>query len=144
MRHAGSIAPMALLLFGCSLAGCTQTTGPGPAAVIVATEPTGTLVVSWTIELHADRNACAAAAVSTVRVHLTTAGGSDGGTYEEVCPAFSTSIDLVPATYQGTAVLLDAMGAARTSPVPLQAFTILGGDVITTPVDFTVTTFMPN
>jgi len=115
-----------------------------PTAVIVATEPTGTLVVSWTIELHADRNACAQAGVTNIRIHLTTAGGADGGTYEDACTAFTTSIQLAPDTYQGTAVMLDAMGAARTSLVPLQSFTILGGDVITTPIDFAIMTFTPN
>jgi hypothetical protein len=115
-----------------------------PTAVIAATEPTGTLVVSWTIELHADRNACAQAAASNIRIHLTTAGGADGGTYEDACTAFSTSIQLAPDTYQGTAVMLDAMDAARSSVEPLQSFTILGGDVIATPIDFSIATFTPD
>ena len=140
MRRAGSIAPIALLLWGCSM-----DTGPvPPPVVIVATEPTGTLLVSWTIELHADSAACTQAEVSTIRIHLTTAGGADAGTYEDACKAFSTSIRLEPDTYRGSAVLLDPMGTTRTSLTDLQSFTILGGDVITIPIDFSVTTFTPN
>ena len=142
MRRAGSIAPIALLLWGCSM-----DTGPvPPPVVIVATEPTGTLVVSWTIELHADSAACTQAAVSTIRIHLATAGGADAGTYEDACKAFSTSIRLAPDTYLGSAVLLGGggQGTTRTSLVELQSFTILGGDVITIPIDFSVTTFTPN
>lgn len=141
MRRTGSIAPvaLALLLFGCSV-----TTGPAPAAVILGTESTGTLVVSWTIALNADRDACTHAAVTTVSIHLATTRGADAGTYSQDCTAFSTSIRLAPETYQGSAVLLDAMGRARTSAVTLQSFTILGGDVITTPIDFSIATFTPN
>ena len=142
MRRAGSIArglALALLLFGCSV-----TTGPVPTAVIIATESTGTLVVSWTIELNAAPDACTHAAATTVSIHLVTTGGADVGTYSQDCTAFSTSIRLPPETYLGSAVLLDATGRARTSAVQLQSFTILGGDVITTPIDFSITTFTPN
>lgn len=139
MRRAGSIAPLALLLLGCATA-----TGPVPEAVVLGTESTGTLVVMWTIGLHTDRNACAREAATTIRIHLTTAGGADAGTYEDTCTAFSTSLRLDPATYQGSAVMLDARGATRTSNVPLQSFTVLGGDVITTSIDFSITTFTPN
>lgn len=142
MRRAGSIArglALALLLFGCSV-----TTGPAPAAVILGTESTGTLVVSWTVELNAAPDVCTRAAVTAVSIHLATTRGADVGTYSQDCAAFSTSIRLPPETYQGSAVLLDAAGRARTSAVQLQSFTILGGDVITTPIDFSIATFTPN
>jgi hypothetical protein len=142
MHRAGWIArelALALLLFGCSV-----TTGPVPTAVILGTESTGTLVVSWTIELNAAPDTCTHAAVTAVSIHLVTTGGADVGMYSQDCTAFSTSIRLPPETYQGSAVLLDATGEPRTSSVQLQSFTILGGDVITTPIDFSIATFTPN
>jgi hypothetical protein len=142
MRRAGSIArglTLALLLFGCSV-----NTGPVPATVILGTESTGTLVVSWTIGLNASPDACTHATVTAVSIHLATTGGADVGTYSQDCTAFSTSIRLPPETYQGSAVLLDAAGRARTSSVHVQSFTILGGDVITTPIDFSIATFTPD
>jgi hypothetical protein len=140
MRRARSLAPMALLL----LMGCSTTGGPVPTAVIVATEPTGTLVVSWTLELRADAEACSADGVRSVRIHLTTAAGSDGGTYEDACTAFSTSISLAPDTYRGSAVLLDPLGTPVTAATTVPVFTVLGGDVISVPLDFAVATFTPN
>ena len=142
MRRTGSIALVALLLLlPCA---CTVTTTPMPTPVILGTEPTGTLVVSWTIERHDDHDACARAGATAVSIHLTTTAGADAGTYGQDCTTFSTSIRLGPETYAGTALLVDALGRARTSVVTLDSFTILGGDLIATPLDFVVETFTPN
>jgi hypothetical protein len=142
MRRARPLAPMALLL----LMGCSTTGGPVPTAVIVATEPTGTLAVSWTLELRADADACAADGVRTVRIHLTTAAGADGGTFEGACTAFSAATTLAPDTYGGSAVLLDPAGipvtAATATRVP--AFTVFGGDVISIQLDFPIAALTPN
>jgi hypothetical protein len=140
MRHARSLAPMALLL----LAGCSTTGGPVPAAVIVATEPTGTLVVAWTLQLRTDADACAADGVRTVRIQLTTAAGADGGTYEGACTAFSTAVTLAPDTYRGSAVMLDPLGIPVTAATTVPPFTIFGGDVVSTQLDFAIATFTPN
>ncbi|MEA2752407.1 MAG: hypothetical protein QOI41_6550 [Myxococcales bacterium] len=139
MRRAGSIAPVALLLCG-----CTVTTAPVPRPVVLATESTGTLVVSWTIDDHADADACVRAAATSVHIALTTTAGADAGTYTPDCATFSMAIQLAPETYAGSALLVDALGRPRTSVVMLQSFTILGGDVITTPIDFAAQTFTPN
>jgi hypothetical protein len=145
MRGGSSIASFALLVLLVVLPfGCTVTTAPVPTAVILATETTGTLVVSWTIERRADRDACDGAAVTAVRIHLVTAAGTDAGTYEQDCRAFSTTVRLDAATYAGSAILLDALGGARTSTMTLRSFTVLGGDVITTRIDFAIETFAPN
>jgi hypothetical protein len=133
-----------VLLLAVVLAACSVPTGPVPTSVVVATESTGTLVVSWTIEMEADPSACTRAKASAVRVELTTAAGSDAGSYEQSCTAFSTTIRLEPDTYQGSAVILDELGAPLTASEQVRSFTILGGDVITTPIDFSITTFPPN
>jgi hypothetical protein len=148
MRGRGLIAPVALLVLLLPVLpfGCTVTTAPVPGArpVILATEATGRLIVSWTIARRNDRGVCDAGAATAVRIHIVTTAGADAGTYGEDCAAFSTSIRLDPESYAGTAVLVDALGRARTSTMTLQPFTILGGDVITTPIDFAVETFTSN
>lgn len=146
MRRRGSIAPVALLVLLLPVLpfGCTVTTAPVPTPAILATEATGTLIVSWTIARRDDRGVCDAGAATAVRIHLVTSAGADAGTYGQDCAAFSTSIRLDPESYAGTAVLVDALGGARTSTMTLQPFTILGGDVITTPIDFAIETFTPN
>jgi hypothetical protein len=145
MRRRGSIGPVALLmLFAVLPFGCTVTTAPIPTPTILATEATGTLIVSWTIARRADRGVCDAGSATAVRIHLETTAGADAGTYGQDCAAFSTSIRLDPESYAGTAVLVDALGSARTSTMSLQPFTVIGGDVITTPIDFAIETFTPN
>jgi len=126
------------------LAACSVPTGPVPTPVVVATEPTGTLVVSWTIDMAVDPGECTRAKAGAVRVELTTAAGTDAGSYEQSCTAFSTTIRLDPDTYQGSAVILDEMGAPLTAVEHVKSFTLLGGDVITTPIDFSIATFTPN
>lgn len=140
MRRARWLAPMALSI----LAGCSTTGGPVPTAVIVATEPTGTLVVSWTLELRTDADACSANGVSTIRIRLETASGGDAGTFEDACTTFSTSVTLAPDTYRASAVMLDMRGARVTSTATVPAFTVLGGDVIAIPFDFTIARVTPN
>jgi hypothetical protein len=139
MRRAGSIAPVALLLVG-----CTVTTAPVPRPVINATEATGTLIVSWTVDGQADPDGCVRAAATTVHIALTTTAGADAGTYAPDCAAFELSIHLAPDDYAGSALLVDARGRPRTSTAMLQSFTILGGDIITTSIDFAPETFTPN
>jgi hypothetical protein len=133
-----------VLVLAVVLGACSVPTGPVPASVAVSTQSTGTLVVSWTIEREADPSACTRAKAGAVRVVLTTAAGADAGAYEQSCTAFSTTIRLEPDTYQGTAVILDELGAPLTASEQVRSFTILGGDVITTPIDFSITTFPPN
>jgi hypothetical protein len=146
MRRRGSFARVALvvLLLPVLPFGCTVTTAPVPTPVILATEATGTLIVSWTVARRDDRGVCDEGSATAVRIRLVTTAGADAGTYGPDCAAFSTSIRLDPASYAGTAVLVDALGRARTSTMALQPFTIIGGDVITTPIDFAIETFTPN
>ena len=140
-----TIASIALLVLIPALPfGCTVTTAPVPTPVALATEAAGTLVVSWTIKGRDDRVACDTAAAIGVRIHLVTSAGADAGTYGQACTAFSTSVRVGPESYAGTAVLVDALGRARTSTVALQSFTVIGGDVITTSIDFGIEIFTPN
>ncbi len=133
-----------VLVLAVVLGACSVPTGPVPASVVVSTESTGTLVVSWTIERQADPSACTRAKAGVVRVQLMTAAGADAGSYEQSCTAFSTTIRLEPDTYQGSAVILDEMGVPLTASEQVKSFTILGGDVITTPIDFSIAVFTPN
>lgn len=148
MRRRGSIAPVALLVLLLTVlpSGCVVTTAPVPDArpAILATEAAGTLFVSWTIARRDDRGVCDEGSATAVRIRLVTTAGADAGTYGQDCAAFSTSIRLDPESYAGTAVLVDALGRARTSTMTLQPFTIIGGDLITMPVDFAIETFTPN
>ena len=133
-----------VLLLAVVLGACSVPTGPVPTAVVVSTQSTGTLVVSWTIDKEADPDACTRAKAGAVRVELTTAAGADAGAYEQSCNVFSTTIRLDPDTYRGSAVILDQAGTPLTAAEQVKSFTILGGDVITTPVDFSIATFPPN
>ena len=121
---------------------CDHGAGPDPRRP--RDRAAGTLVVSWTIKGRDDRVACDTAAAIGVRIHLVTSAGADAGTYGQACTAFSTSVRVGPESYAGTAVLVDALGRARTSTVALQSFTVIGGDVITTSIDFGIEIFTPN
>jgi hypothetical protein len=125
------------------LAGCTATVTPTPAptGVVVPTESTGTLVVDWTIKAGTDPGDCQLAGAVSIRIHVVTTDVVDAGTYEQACGAFSTSITLAPGTYEASALLIDGAGQGRTTQVPIQAFTIVGADVLHIPIDFPADSF---
>jgi hypothetical protein len=132
---------IALPLLGASVSGCTVTAEPAPAAVIVPTQPSSTLVVDWTIELRTNPADCSLSGAATIQIQVITTSGLDAGTYEQACSAFSTSITLAPGSYSASALLVDAVGQARTTSVIIQPFTLLGNDVLHTPVDFPAASF---
>lgn len=135
MARSTSWAALALVAL-LPVAACTTTVQPVPVAVIVPTESTGTLVVEWTIRAGTDPGDCSLSGAAAIRIHIVTIDVLDAGTYEQACGAFATSITLAPGTYEASALLVDAGGGPRTTSVPIQAFTILGADVLTIPIDF--------
>jgi hypothetical protein len=124
-----------------ALPACTATVTPTPTGVIVPTESTGTVIIDWTIRAGTDPGDCTLAGVASIRIHIVTIDVVDAGTYEQQCGAFNTSIALAPGTYQASALLVDFAGQARTTSVPIQPFTIVGGDVLTIPIDFPADSF---
>ena len=58
------------------------------------------------------------------------------GEFEDVCEAFSTSIELAPEDYVGDAILLDPSGSTRTTAVDLGFIQIFGNDELVVPIDF--------
>jgi hypothetical protein len=129
-----------LPLAGASLAGCIVTTDP-PSTVIVGTQPAGTLVVDWTIELRTDPADCALAGAVSIRISVVEGSGFDAGTYEQACTAFVTSIVLAPGSYAASAQLVDVAGVPRTTAVTLAPFTIFGNDELRAPIDFPASSF---
>jgi len=140
MARSASWAALALVAL-LPVSACTTTVEPVPTAVIVPTESTGTLVVAWTIRAGTDPGDCSLSGAAAIRIHVVTIDVVDAGTYEQACGAFATSITLPPGTYEASALLVDAGGGDRTTSVPIQAFTILGADVLTIPIDFPANSF---
>lgn len=131
-------APLVVAL---AMPACTTTVEPAPAATIVPTEPNGTLVVDWTIELRKDPTDCRLAAADAIQIHVFFQGGADAGTYQQDCGVFATSIVLQPGSYSASAELITNAGQVRSTSVAIQPFSILGGDTLHIPIDFPADSF---
>jgi hypothetical protein len=130
-----------LPVVGASVAGCIVTTEPLPSAVILGTEPAGTLVVDWSIELRTDPADCAYWGADSIRISVVERTGVDGGTYEQGCAAFVTSIVLARGSYAASAQLVDVAGVPRSTTVTLAPFSIFGNDELRAPIDFPAASF---
>ena len=109
-------------------------------AVPVASS-SGSLVLDWTIDGSSNPDHCDLSDASTMDVTVTTPGGSFVGEFQESCRAFVTSVDLSPGNYRAAARLLDGAGHDRTTSVEIRAFTILGNDELSVPIDFPASSF---
>ncbi len=136
MRHALGIA---LVAFASTAAACTATVSPAPEPVIVAT--TGTLTVDWTINGTKDPNQCNQGAAAAIQITVTDPNANPIGTFEQSCTAFATSITLNAGQYAAQARLIDAVGTPRTTTIDINPFTIVGNDDLTTPIDFSASSF---
>ncbi|HVR19188.1 MAG TPA: hypothetical protein VMS65_05825 [Polyangiaceae bacterium] len=125
------MAPLALALV---LPSCFFSDDDDAPPVVV--EPTGVLVVDWSISGLQDPAACRQSDAEVVSIAVETADGVSLGEFEDACEAFDTSIELEPGDYFADAVLLDSTGAARTTPVGLGLVRIFGDDELVVPVDF--------
>lgn len=133
----GSLAVAATV----AIAACSSDNGtevveePGPGPV---SDGDGALVVDWTISGTKDPAQCQQGSASTIDVIV---DGPGGGEFRQSCDAFATTITLPPGTYTANAVLLDPDGNERTTEVPIDAFTIEGGDQWTAAIDFPADSF---
>ena len=132
---------LALVAFASSTAACTASVSPAPepAPVVVAT--TGTLTVDWSINGTKDPNQCNQGAAAAIQITVTDPGSNPIGTFEQSCTAFATSITLDAGQYLAQARLIDAVGTPRTTTIDINPFTIRGNDDLTTPIDFSASSF---
>ena len=130
---------LALLAFASTTAACTATVSPAPEPVVVTT--TGTLTVDWTINGTKDPNQCSQGAAAAIQITVTDPNANPVGTFEQSCTAFATSITLDAGQYAAQAHLIDAVGMPRTTTIDINPFTIRGNDELTTPIDFSASSF---
>jgi hypothetical protein len=132
------------LLLGCVLgaglsSGCLFVSDdPGPAR---RADFTGALVVDWSINGTTNPDRCDQSDATSLRVSVFTTSGDPVGDFVDDCAVFSTSIELDPGSYYADAVLEDAAGHARTTPVPIDDFAIRGADTFSVPIDFPASSF---
>src|SRR5688572_11978609 len=116
----------------------------------------GKLVVRFTISGATDPNECAKADVKDLELTLsnadanpaTSAGGTTSGggrqqtVWRQPCEAFAMSLSLNPGSYSGSAVLLDALHAPRTTRVPIDRFTVRSNESVEVTVNFPTPSFL--
>ena len=130
----------ALACLGVLATACTvETSNPPPPPAPVVTQ--GQAVVDWTIDGLKDPNKCAQANVAAIHITVFFSNGAPVGNYQQSCSAFSTSIALDPGSYSANATLIDPGGAARTTTVPINPFTVAGNDTLNLPIDFPASSF---
>ena len=135
--HLPTIVALPLVL-ALALPACTASVQPTPAPVdtVAATEPNGTLIIDWTIELRKDPTDCRLAGADAIRIHVVSQSGVDAGTYVQDCGVFSTSIPLQPGTYNASAELMASGNVVRSTSVVIAPFSLFGNDQLTIPIDF--------
>ncbi len=104
--------------------------------------PNGILVVDWTVDGTTDPSRCDQADAASAQVTVSDLNGDTIGTFEQSCSAFAESISLQDGDYTASAVLVDANGKPRTTTVPINRFSIFGGDELDIPVDFPADSFL--
>lgn len=124
----------AVLLCSLALSGCVAEATDSRPVVVGA--DTGFLIVDWSISGYQDPALCRQSDVDVINISIETSRGDFVGEFEDVCEAFSTSIELVPDDYVGDAILLDPSGSARTTAVDLGFIQIFGNDELVVPIDF--------
>ena len=126
-----------LLAVALALSSCVAEVDGEPVPVVT----TGFLTVDWSISGFQDPAACLQSSSDVIRLAIETADGLSAGEFEDACTVFRTSIELEPGDYHGDAVLLDASGDARTTPVDLGLVRIDGDDELVVPIDFPTDSF---
>ena len=121
-----------------------QPTTPPPSETPAAM---GKLVVHFTISGGTDPNECVKSEAKDFELTLTNAEqtapkGVPGGVWRHTCEAFALSVTLRPATYTGSAVLLDNLHTPRTTRVNLGTFTIRPNETLDVKVNFPATSFL--
>jgi len=116
--------------------GATSCVAESTDARPIVVDSSGLLVVDWSISGAQDPSMCRQSDADVINIALQTSVGTSMGEFEDVCEAFSTSIELEPGDYFGDAVLLDPSGSARTTVVDLGLIQIFGDDELVVPIDF--------
>jgi hypothetical protein len=132
---------LALAALATTATACTASVTPNPEPAPVIVSSTGTLTVDWTINGTKDPDQCSQGAASAIQITVTDSNLNPAGTFEQSCTAFATSITLEAGRYEAQARLIDAVGNPRTTTIDLNPFTILGNDELTTPIDFSASSF---
>ena len=132
---------IALVAFASTAAACTASVSPAPEPAPVVVTSTGTLTVDWSINGTKDPNQCNQGAAAAIQITVTDLNSNPVGTFEQSCTAFATSITLEAGQYAAQARLIDAVGTPRTTTIDINPFTILGNDELTTPIDFSASSF---
>jgi hypothetical protein len=137
MRANLTIAALAFSsLFGTSC--IVATSDPEPVS---RSEYTGTLLVDWTIDGVRDADECDQGDAVWLRLSVFTSDGHHVADFSDSCDHFATSVELDPDAYYAEAVLEDADGNERTTPVTIDDFSILGRDSLSVPIDFPASSF---
>jgi hypothetical protein len=132
---------MRLLALAALAIGLTACTAQVSTAPVVVPPASSTLIVDWTINGTNDPNQCFQSSAAAIQVSVTASGGVPAGTFQQSCTAFATSITLSAGSYIADAVLLDPSGTPRTTSVPINPFTLNGGDTLSIPIDFPASSF---
>ncbi len=128
------MSPRIVLAVALACAGCVAE--PTDSRPVVVESSNGVLVVDWSISGAQDTAICQQSDADVISIAIQTSRGASVGEFEDVCEAFSTSIELAPGDYFADAVLLGPSGDARTTPVDLGTIQIFGDDELAVPIDF--------
>jgi hypothetical protein len=125
----------------CLLPACTVETTSPPRHRVVPIDEEGSVTLDWTIDGVKNPDSCMQSAVASIDVTVRTDAGDFVGEYQEACGAFATQIALPPGRYVASAVLIDAVGADRTTAVDVDPFRVVGGTDLVVPIDFPARSF---
>lgn len=131
-----------IALTSLGVGGCTADVRTDDPAPIVTSSAQGQLTVDWTINGVKDPNQCSQGAAAAIEITVTDGSGTSAGTYQQSCDAFATAITLDAGFYSASARLIDPSGAARTTAVVIDSFTIHGDDNLDSPIDFGAESFL--
>jgi len=122
--------------------GCFVEASSEPPPPLVVDRPPGRLTLRWSVDEVKDPNVCIMGQASDIDIVVVTSSGGDLiGEFQAPCSAFSTTVStLLPGTYRATARLLDG-GEARTTAVPIDAFTIVENSNLIVDIDFPADSF---
>ena len=122
--------------------GCFVEASNEPPPPLVTDRSPGRLTLRWSIDEVKDPNVCVMGQASDIDITVVSAtSGTVLGEFQAPCSSFSTTVSsLLPGRYRATARLLDG-GEARTTAVPIDAFTIVENSNLIVDIDFPADSF---
>lgn len=103
----------------------------------------GDLFVDWTIDDVKDPRDCARFDADAISIVIETRFGRYFDRHTRDCEDFDTRIALPPGDYRGHAELTDVFGAAVTTSIELEPFSIHFDDDAYAPINFPLDSFLP-